>query len=374
MRRTKSRRFREGATPPWRDVRLSPWPRGSEEWFALWLSAMPHGGIRTLGESRELRDIAARWLQPLATRRWSGRAWVPRATHAIRELVPERADFGQGSLLEWNRQYARLAIRSERSKGSGAARVVGVCIATDDTTGTRPGCVLARLDALAPAHLSFHAVVVTGTPEVEGALRGIAAGLCGAVRSVEVVRDPRAFRFARRVNAGARWLLERCPSIDSILLANDDTAPTALACARMAEWPTQNCLVGAVANLGGGGMQDVTGFWDRPGSPDATALVEAPHRLGGFFLYATVDVWRALEGFDEDFAGYGCDDTDFSIRAHFRGVRLLVDPIAFVWHRAGATFRQQGFEHLLPEALETFRRKHPNLPPYTVPFPLARET
>jgi len=249
---------------------------------------------------------------------------------------------------------------------------VGVCIATDDTTGARPACVLARLDALAPAHLSFHVAVVTGTPAVEDVLGSVASRMGAAVRSVEVIHDPRPFRFARRVNAGARWLFEHHPTIDSVLLANDDTAPTALACARLAEWPTHNCLVGAVANYGGGGIQSVNGFWDQPASPDATALVESPHRIGGFFLYATADAWRALEGFDEDFSGYGCDDTDFSIRAHARGVRLFVDPVAFVWHRGGATFRQRGFAHLQPEALEIFRRKHPKLPPYSVPFPLAR--
>ena len=95
----------------------------------------------------------------------------------------------------------------------------------------------------------------------------------------------------------------------------------------------------------------------------------SPHRLCGFFLSASVNAWLALGGFDEEYAGYGCDDTDFSIRAHARGVRLFVDPLAFVWHRGGITYRGDDVERLRQQARATFREKTPDLPPYTVPPP-----
>jgi len=328
---------------------------------------MPFGRIRTPRGNRAERTAAGRWLAPVGTGSRFRRSWLPLPATVIRDHVPASPESGQTTLRDWNREYARRAILAKRLQ---AERSVGVCIATDDPTGTRPAGVLTRLNTLAPAHLSFHAVVVTGSAAVEEAMRGIDWGACGAVRSLAVLRDPSPFLFARRVNEGVQQLIGRHPLMDSVLLANDDTAPSALACARMAMWPAQNCLVGAVSNEGGGGIQNSTGFWEQCDCPDGTDLVESPHRLCGFFLYASVNAWLALGGFDEEYAGYGCDDTDFSIRAHARGVRLLVDPLAFVWHRGGITYRGDDVECLRQQARATFREKNPGLPPYTVPFPL----
>ena len=239
---------------------------------------------------------------------------------------------------------------------------------SDDASGVRPLRVLALLDLFCPPEVALRAVVPTGTDALRARLVRPGSLPRRGVASVDVLTDSDPFRFARRVNRGATYLLNRYPGLDAILLANDDTAPTPAACARITGWPAHNALVGAVSNAGGGGMQTV-----ERASYDASEaeLLPCPHRLGGFFLHVSRDVWEALDGFDEDYAGYGCDDTAFSLRAHAMGARMLVDPLAFVWHEGAATFGRAAAESLHPTALSIFRRKHPHIAAYTRPLELS---
>ncbi len=298
--------------------------------------------------------------------------WMtPKPASAILDLLPPQQDLGPCNYWEWNQRCARLALRS--CDGS-PARVIGVCIPTDDPTAVGASRVLAALNAFCPPGLSIRAVVVTRTAAVATALQQRADTLGRAVTSIEVQHDPTPFRFARRVNKGARRLLELYPELDAILLANDDTSPTPAACARLATWPLRNSLVGAVSNAGGGGVQSVQAYPATQGRWEEVAFLDSPHRLCGFFLYVTTDAWVSLDGFDEDYDGYGCDDTDFSVRAHAAASRLLIDPIAFVWHRGAATFSDRDMAQLIPIAIETFHRKHPQIETYTVPLPLTAMT
>jgi len=264
----------------------------------------------------------------------------------------------------WNEHCARVALRASRDQ---SARTVGVVIPSDDSTGARPLRVLALLDLFCPPGVVVRAVVPTGSAALTASIERWHAGARGGVVSVDVKHDPAPFGFARRINMGASLLLDARADVDAILLANDDTAPTPAACARLATWPTHNALVGAVSNAGGGGLQTV----DAPsGVPSAGGLIDCPHRLGGFFLYVTRDVWTTLDGFDEDYAGYGCDDTAFSLDAHALGARILIDPFAFVWHEGSATFGPSAIPDLHPKALAIFHRKHPHIARYTRPLRL----
>jgi GT2 family glycosyltransferase len=57
----------------------------------------------------------------------------------------------------------------------------------------------------------------------------------------------------------------------------------------------------------------------------------------GFGFMARRDVFEKLNFLDENFCGYGHEDTDFCVRAAQLGYRVVYVPKAILWHRGSAT-------------------------------------
>ncbi|MEE8107188.1 MAG: galactosyltransferase-related protein [Planctomycetota bacterium] len=228
------------------------------------------------------------------------------------------------------------------------------------------------MDALTPPGVEFSAVVVTGTRSVEQPTMKLAVQLDGAVGDVFILHDDDEFVFARRVNRAAHALLERHPDLNALILANDDTIPTALACHRIAAWPKARAFVSAVSNQGGGGAQNARGFFEE-GDAETGQPFPSPQRLAAFFLYITADAWKALEGLDEQFDGHGGEDTDLSLRAAALGFQLQIDPLAYVWHEGSASFGRDQLRKQTQRARDCFLQKYPEIKIYTSPMLLPTQ-
>ncbi len=79
-----------------------------------------------------------------------------------------------------------------------------------------------------------------------------------------------------------------------------------------------------------------------------------------------------LGGFDTRFDGYGCEDTDFSLRAALNKVPLFVDPECFVYHAGGQTYNQEfdkiKLSELRARSVAAFLDKHRDIREYDVPL------
>lgn len=72
----------------------------------------------------------------------------------------------------------------------------------------------------------------------------------------------------------------------------------------------------------------------RPNPPPGQLVLSDDHELFWSLSFGiTRSTWETLGGFDEQFRGYGAEDTDFALRAQALGVRVA-------WFGAGVAFHQ----------------------------------
>jgi len=67
--------------------------------------------------------------------------------------------------------------------------------------------------------------------------------------------------------------------------------------------------------------------------------------VSGCFFLVTLELWRALDGFDPGFFVYG-EEGDFCLRARARGIRALVTSSAVILHHGGASESSPAAKHL----------------------------
>jgi glycosyltransferase involved in cell wall biosynthesis len=189
----------------------------------------------------------------------------------------------------------------------------------------------------------------------------------------DVVRRPggEKFVFGRAINSAAARGFERMPAARGVLCVNDDCWPSHLAVSVVRSWLDLEGVVGAVCPLGAGGDQDCPEFFRQLLKWRETRRA-ATHRLSGYWLYVSRETWSALEGFDERFVGYGCEDTDLCLRAWQQGHPLRIDGACYVDHITAGSFGSNADLHITREtSLDVFMEKHGmTREMYQVPLPL----
>jgi GT2 family glycosyltransferase len=210
--------------------------------------------------------------------------------------------------------------------------------------------------------LACVASLVDGSPGADVLVvdNGSEDGVLEAVRDrwphVATLQTGDNLGFAGGMNRGLAWGLER--GYDVLTVLNNDTLVDAGALDRLAALATTGAVAASprIVRLGDGADGAGDGdLWfagavldDADGLPrHRTATEVAPELaagvpfgadlLTGCCVCATAATWRLVGGFD---ARYFLDfeDSDWSLRARQRGVRLLVDPEAVVRHRVSASF------------------------------------
>lgn len=158
-----------------------------------------------------------------------------------------------------------------------------------------------------------------------------------------------------------------------VVLLNSDTRVPSGALGRLgrvlADHPDWGML-GPVTNEAGNEQKIFT----RGGSPEAIleegrawcghaeAAPLASERLDFFCVALTRRLYREIGGLDEQFGPGYFEDTDFSLRARERGVRMGFTEAVFVYHRGGQSFSGQGrrYVHRLMRAnRHRLQAKHP---------------
>ncbi|MGF0117897.1 glycosyltransferase family 2 protein [Promicromonospora sp. Marseille-Q5078] len=162
--------------------------------------------------------------------------------------------------------------------------------------------------------------------------------------------------FAGGMNRGLAWGLER--GYDLLTVLNNDTLVDPGALDRLAALATTGAVAASprIVRLGDGTdgagdgdlwfagavLDDVDGLPRHLTAAEAAAGLASGEPFGadlltGCCVCATAATWCLVGGFD---ARYFLDfeDSDWSLRARQRGVRLLVDPDAVVRHRVSASF------------------------------------
>ncbi|MEN5074867.1 glycosyltransferase family 2 protein [Isoptericola cucumis] len=162
--------------------------------------------------------------------------------------------------------------------------------------------------------------------------------------------------FAGGMDRGLAWGLERGYGLLTVL--NNDTLVDPGALDRLAALATAGAVAASprIVRLGAGPdgagdgdlwfagavLDDVDGLPRHRSAAEAAAELAAGEPFGadlltGCCVCATAATWRHVGGFD---ARYFLDfeDSDWSLRARQRGVRLVVDPGAVVRHRVSASF------------------------------------
>jgi GT2 family glycosyltransferase len=232
---------------------------------------------------------------------------------------------------------------------------------------------VSRLSLLASSRTSVLLVVATSKDDVEKSFRhavrqgGRAGFRLGVVRREEGVN----FSFSRELNRAAKFGLSAMPGARGIVCANDDTWPSHIALAGVRSWLDQDGLVGGVCSKGAGGIQDFRRFFHK--SVDwKNRMLNADHRIAAFWLYVSREAWIALDGFDERFEGYGCEDTDLSLRAWQLRKHILIDRACFVDHETGSSYsKTKDIGVLREEAIRNFAEKHlMNIEQYHTPLRL----
>jgi 2-polyprenyl-3-methyl-5-hydroxy-6-metoxy-1,4-benzoquinol methylase len=179
------------------------------------------------------------------------------------------------------------------------------------------------------------------------------------------------FSFAEAVNIG--FSSHRAIGEEAVLLFNDDVELTATAAARIGDWGQHGkCIIGPVSNSPGGFHQQGSlrerDLAERP----LTKVIRTPYRLAAFCLWLPTQILEDLGGFDTRFDGYGCEDTDFCLRAALNKVPLLVDPECFVYHAGGQTYNQEfdkiKLSELRARSVAAFLDKHRDICEYDVPL------
>lgn len=196
------------------------------------------------------------------------------------------------------------------------------------------------------------------------------AGAFESASSVAVGGGGR-FSFGKLVNSG---VATRPPGeYSGYVILNDDTQISASAACRIALWGRgEHEIVGPVSNSGGGFHQDRAAnlgeIIDRAKDP----VRATPFRLAGFCLWVRPSVFESLGGFDEEFDGYGCDDTDFCLRACQAGYQLYVDEECYVFHEGGATYSiihsNDELRMMQDASVARFLAKHQGVTDYRIPL------
>ncbi|MFK5688116.1 glycosyltransferase family 2 protein [Ornithinimicrobium sp. LYQ92] len=146
--------------------------------------------------------------------------------------------------------------------------------------------------------------------------------------------DPRGLPLARARNLGVSTAIEAGCALVVLLDVDCVPAPGAVeAYVAAAARAPGSLLAGPVTYLPEGrdvpqDPQDLLALSDphpsRPAPPAGEVVTGGDHRLF-WSLSAALDVatWTRIGGFDEDYVGYGAEDTDFGSRARARGVDLV---------------------------------------------------
>jgi GT2 family glycosyltransferase len=129
--------------------------------------------------------------------------------------------------------------------------------------------------------------------------------------------------------------------------------------------------MGGVCPSGAGGSQECLNFFSELFSW-GTRFVASDHRLSAFWLYVSRDAWVALNGFDEGFQGYGCDDTDLCLRAWKLRQPIRIDRACYVEHQAASSYEKStNIDALRNDSIGQFIYKHKmTLEMYTIPLRL----
>ena len=143
-------------------------------------------------------------------------------------------------------------------------------------------------------------------------------------------------------NLGARLAIERGAELLVFLDVDCMPEPRLLeSYAEAAAAHPEALLTGAVGYLPEGTDYDAPASWARTATvhgfrprPAAGAVEPGSHELFWSLSFAaTSAVWNRIGGFDEGYAGYGGEDTDFGLAARDRGVLLLWVGGATAYHQ-----------------------------------------
>ena len=201
--------------------------------------------------------------------------------------------------------------------------------------------------------------LVAGSPDAHVLVidNGSFDGVLDAVRRrwphLETLQTGTNLGFAGGMNAGIRWALQT--GARTITVLNNDTIiprGTIAACVKVAldggiaVSPEVRYADGTERVWFGGGVIDrqtnlarhlsEQEIMERYGArPDSLRSV---HVLAGCCITANTDTWRRVGLFDERYF-LNFEDSDWSVRAERSGVRLVVDPRVFIYHKVSASFR-----------------------------------
>jgi GT2 family glycosyltransferase len=154
------------------------------------------------------------------------------------------------------------------------------------------------------------------------------------VASLEIPADPGGLPLASARNAGARAALDA--GADVVVFLDVDCIPGSRLIARYGDAARRSAmptlLCGPVSYLPPPppGGYPTTGLRDlapphpgRPAPPDGQVLNDDRFELFWSISFAaSAATWCALGGFDDEFVGYGAEDTDFALRAASAGAGL----------------------------------------------------
>jgi hypothetical protein len=198
-------------------------------------------------------------------------------------------------------------------------------------------------------------VVVVCMDDPVAAAAATAGPLPGPVLTVPVpVRDGRLPLAAAR-NAGAAAAL--AAGAATLVFLDVDCIPSAGLVARYGEVATDGVLhCGGIRYLSAAESElPITGFHlgrlagsEHPARPEPAAgsVDSADWQLFWSLSFAVAaPTWRRLGGFDERYAGYGGEDTDFAYRAHRAGIGLRWEAGATAFHQFHPT-RTPPVDHL----------------------------
>jgi len=203
---------------------------------------------------------------------------------------------------------------------------------------------------------------------VDNASKDDTCALLEKLANVTVVRNAENLGFVRAVNQG----LERCRGKYLLLLNNDAMLHLyAIESAiRTLETTPDAGAVGGRILLLDGSLQEAGSIifsdgscqgYGRQGIPDAPEYMfsrPVDYCSGAFFLCET-DLFRQMDGFDDDYAPAYYEDSDFCLRLRKRGLKVIYDPGAVITHYE---FASSGGQQQAGELQERHRlvllRKH----------------